>query len=197
MQNPMALMEKFMNKKLVSLLALCLLSTPAFAHPGHAQSGLLAGFAHPFTGIDHLLVMLAVGIWAGRIGGAARWQLPAAFLAAMTAGWGLGISGVALPHIESAIAASLFALGLLVAHRFDWPRALQLGLTALFALLHGFAHGTELSAAPAIALGFLTATAALQLAGLTLVALLPEKNQRLYRAAGALLAVLGGGLLLQ
>lgn len=186
-----------MKRKLLAISALCLLSTSALAHPGHG-SGLVAGFVHPFTGIDHLLVMLAVGLWAGRIGGSARWQLPAAFLTAMTAGWGLGAAGFAVPGIESGIAASLCALGLLLALGLQLPRLLQLGLTAVFAVFHGFAHGAELHAATPLATlaGFLSATALLHAGGLGIAAALPQQNRGLYRAAGAALALVGGGLLL-
>lgn len=187
-----------MNRKWFSLLALCLVSTPVLAHPGHADGGLLAAFLHPFTGVDHLLAMLFVGVWAGQIGGGARWQIPLAFLAAMSAGWAAGAAGLRMPGVESGIAASLLALGLLIALRLNLPRILQLGATALFALFHGVAHGLELPATTPLAttFGFLAATALLHALGLVIAAWLPAHNQRIYQTAGAGLALVGGGLLL-
>jgi urease accessory protein len=185
-----------MHRKIALTLGLCLASSAALAHPGHAGGGLLAGFMHPFTGIDHLLAMFAVGLWAGQTGGAARWQLPAAFLAAMAAGWCAAWMGWRAPGIDSGIAASLLALGVALALRARLPRPLQLAATAAFAVLHGLAHGVELPGAVA-APGFLAATAALLLAGLGAAALLNRGHHGVYRAAGAGLALLGTGLLLQ
>lgn len=180
--------------KFACALALCLLSGAVFAHPGHAENQIAAGLLHPLTGIDHLLAMLAVGLWAGHTGGAARWQLPLAFLGAMGGGWLLGLAGVALPGRESAIAASLLAFGLVLALRADLPRTVQLALTALFALCHGHAHGVELSAGAA--LGFFATTAALHGAGLGIAALLPGNAPIAYRAAGTGFAMVGTALLL-
>jgi len=188
-----------LRKKSVFALALCLASGSVFAHPGHAGGGWLAGLLHPLTGIDHLLAMLAVGLWAGRSGGSARWQLPLAFLTAMNVGWLAGSAGWTLPWMESGIAASVLALGLILVLGAELPRALQLALTAVFALFHGCAHGTELAAvAPlATAAGFLFSTAALHGAGLGIAALLPRDRPALFRLAGAGMAAVGAALLLQ
>ncbi|PZE09341.1 protein hupE, partial [Pseudomonas sp. 57B-090624] len=129
-----------------ALYALALFLTPAlaFAHPGHDSSGLMAGVAHPITGLDHLLAMLAVGLWAAQQQGAARWALPVTFVGTMLLGGLLGFEGLELPFMETGIAASVLALGLLVAVAVRPPMFVAVGLTALFALAHGVAHGLEL-----------------------------------------------------
>ena len=167
----------------------------ALAHPGHDLAGATAGFAHPFLGLDHLLAMVAVGLWAGRIGGAARWQLPAVFLGAMTVGAGLGLTGAHLPGLETGIAASVLALGLLAAASLRLPAALRPVLVAAFALLHGLAHGAELPAgtgAVTYVLAFLTATALLHGIGLLLAVRLSARWQPWL---GAAVALAGAGLL--
>ncbi|CDF86524.1 hypothetical secreted protein [Pseudomonas knackmussii B13] len=100
-----------------SLYALALFLTPAiaFAHPGHGDNGLAAGVLHPLTGLDHLLAMFAVGLWAAQQKGAARLALPCTFVGTMLLGGLLGFDGVQLPFIETGIAASVLALGLCVA----------------------------------------------------------------------------------
>jgi len=188
-------MTKTPAKHRAAALLLAMFCAPALAHPGHAD-GLLGAALHPLSGSDHLLAMVAVGLWAGRSGGSARWQLPLAFLTAMTLGWRAGAAGLVLPGLESGIAASVLALGLLLALRLELPRSLQAALTAVFALLHGNAHGVELAAvAPIGALGFLFSTALLHGVGLGIAALLPRGT--VYRGAGIGIALAGGVLLLQ
>ena len=184
-----------MTKKIFVALIACVPSL-AFAHPGHG-SGFVAAFVHPFTGIDHLLMMLCVGIVAGRIGGNARWQLPLAFLSAMTVGWLIGAAGYTFAGIESGIAAGLIALGVLLSWRIALPTVAQAGIVAMFALLHGMAHGVELagSAPVATSIGFLCAGALLHATGLLIAALIPREKQGVYRVVGIALAVVGGGLL--
>lgn len=133
-----------MNK----ILSACLLlgiSNFAIAHPGHGLENAYAGFMHPLSGWDHLLVMLAVGLWASSIGGSARWQLPLTFMSLMTLGAFLGMSGIMFTGIETAIAASVMAMGLLLVMSLSINHILRIGVIALFALMHGIAHGTELS----------------------------------------------------
>jgi urease accessory protein len=181
------------------LPALALLPLPALAHTGgeHAM-GFFAGFAHPLGGADHLMAMLAVGLWAGLLGGRAVLALPAAFLAAMAAGFGLGAAGVALPMVEAGIAASVIVLGVAVALATRPPLGLSLALAALFGLAHGHAHGTEMLAGAGIAAyaaGFLLATALLHAAGLGLARL--PAPRILARSAGAAVALAGLFLLVQ
>lgn len=186
-----------MLKKIVAGLTLVLLPGLALAHPGHGDGGFATAFAHPFTGIDHLLMMLFIGVWAGRSGGQARWQVPLVFLLAMAAGWALGAQGLAIVGVETGIAASLIALGALLISQTALPRSAQLAITAGFALLHGMAHGVELGALTPLlsAAGFLAACALLQGGGIVLATYLPRDNAAIYRALGASLTLIGGTLL--
>ena len=190
---------KTLRGKTALTVMLSLISGAVLAHPGHGESGLLMGCLHPLSGVDHLLAMLAVGLWAGRTGGAARWQLPLAFLAAMSLGWLAGLSGWVLPWMENGIAASVLALGLILALSVQLPRFAQIGVTALFALFHGCTHGVELpvSAPFATTLGFLLSTATLHAAGLGMARLMPGHRQTVYRAAGIGFALVGTALLMQ
>jgi urease accessory protein len=177
-------------------LGVLVLANPAFAHTGaeHALS-FASGFAHPFTGLDHLLAMLAVGLWAGLVGGRALWAWPAAFVGVMLAGGALGMGGIAVPIVEAGILASVVVLGLLVLAAARLPVTLGAALIAVFAILHGHAHGAELpaaSAAATYALGFALATALLHAIGLGVAWLAAGANGRvLVRGAGALVAAAG------
>ena len=102
-------------KRILGTLALLLTPALAFAHPGHGDNGLIAGISHPIGGLDHLLAMLAVGLWAAQQQGAARWALPCTFVGTLLIGGLLGFEGLNLPALESGIAASVLALGLAVA----------------------------------------------------------------------------------
>jgi urease accessory protein len=183
-----------------SLFALALLLSPAaaFAHSGHEHAGMLAGLTHPVFGLDHLLAMLAVGLWAAQQTGAARWALPLTFVASMLLGGLFGFAGLQLPLLETAIAGSVLAFGLLVAVAVRLPTTLALGLTALFALSHGVAHGLELPALTSpwgYALGFVIATAALHAGGYLMVRMLPQAAAPLLRLAGGASALTGVWLL--
>lgn len=182
-------------RKTLFAIALFLSPALAFAHDGHDHSGLLAGIAHPITGLDHLLAMLAVGLWAAQQSGAMRWALPLTFVGTMLLGGLLGFAGLQIPLMETGIAGSVLAFGLLVAVAARLPLAMALGLTALFALTHGVAHGLELPALASpwgYAAGFVAATAALHGAGYALVRWLPQAAAPLVRVAGA--ASAGAGL---
>lgn len=186
---------------LASVIPLLLSSATALAHPGHeAGAGLASGFAHPLLGADHLLAMLAVGLWAAQLGGRAIVAVPAAFVAAMLAGGALGFTGVALPQVEPLIAASVLALGLLVALRVRLSAAAGMLLVAGFAVAHGAAHAAEMApgqSAPAYALGFGLATLLLHAAGVALVRLRPAMIDPVLRArlSGAPIALAGAWLL--
>jgi urease accessory protein len=156
-------------KRLLSIAMLVLLSTPAMAHPGHEGAGLMAGLIHPLTGADHLLAMLAVGIWAGSLGGRALWAGPATFVIGMLAGFALALAGVILPVVEPGIAVSVLALGLMVAFAVQVRPVYAVPVIALFAIWHGHAHGAELAGgAIAFGSGMLLSTAALHLTGAAL-----------------------------
>jgi urease accessory protein len=164
---------------------------PALAHPGHPEAaGFLAGVLHPLGGMDHLLAMVMVGLWAGLLGGAARLALPGAFLAAMLVGFGLGVAGMALPGVEAGILASAVVLTVLAALAAPLPVTLAAGLVAVAGVLHGTAHGAEMAAdaaAFAYATGFLLATAALHAAGIAVALPLAPVARRLHarRASSA------------
>jgi len=159
-------------KKHSALLTTLLLSfsSIAFAHPGHGLESAYAGFMHPMTGWDHLLVMLAVGVWAAKLGGKARWQLPITFMGMMMFGSVLGIAGMSFSGVETAIAASVMAMGALLIISLPMQLNSQLAITALFAVLHGMAHGLELQTPSQLAafVGMLVATALLHGTGVLL-----------------------------
>jgi urease accessory protein len=163
----------------------------------HAYS-FASGFAHPWTGLDHMLAMVAVGLWAGINGGRALWAWPAAFVGVMLAGGALGMAGVSVPFVEPGILASVIALGLLVLTAARLPVVLGAVLMAAFALLHGHAHGAELpsgAAAATYAAGFAIATAALHVLGLGIAHLCRTDGGKLIvRGAGAAVAVAGVAL---
>lgn len=190
-------MRKLAAKFLTAFLLLTA-SSAALAHPGHNLSGFAAGLLHPFSGVDHLLAMVAVGVWAAQGGGRKVWLLPAAFMTMLAVGAGLAMQWQALPMVEAGIAASVLALGLLVALSTQLPAALSVVVTALFGLLHGYAHGLELpeSAAPvSYALGFLAATAALHLGGLTAGIATRRHHAVFAKAMGVAIAASGAYLL--
>lgn len=177
---------------------LALLATPALAHVGAdgAQHHLAAGFAHPFSGADHTLAMIAVGLVAAFLGGKARAGLPMAFLSAMLAGFMLGATKlVALPAYEAMIVASVIGLGLALVVARSLPLALGVAITALFGLAHGFAHGVEGALTPGYAAGFLAATAILHAIGLGIgYGVSRLEKPILFRIAGGVIAAVGVAL---
>jgi urease accessory protein len=174
-------------------------SASAQAHTGleHAVS-FAAGFAHPWGGLDHVLAMVAVGLWAGLNGGRALWAWPLAFVGVMIIGGVLGMAGVPMPMVEPGILASVIILGLMVLAAVRLPLAAGAALVAAFALLHGHAHGAELPADAATvtyAAGFALATALLHGTGLGIAyAAGGERGAMVVRGAGALVAVAGVAL---
>ncbi len=156
------------------------LAGDASAHAGSGTiGGFAAGFAHPFAGLDHVLAMVAVGLWAARQGGPAVWAVPASFVVVMLVGGGLGLAGVMVPMTEQGITLSLLVLGVLVAAAVRLPLALGMALAGLCALCHGHAHGVEMPvtvSAVGFAAGFATATVALHATGLALAAVLPHPS---------------------
>lgn len=157
--------------RLPLITVLVILSAPALAHTGTGfhLHGFEDGMSHPFAGTDHLLAMIAVGLWAVHRGGHALWALPMAFIAAMAFGGLLGHMGVVLPALETLIAASVLALGAVLALGLSIPVVLGASLCAAFALVHGMAHGSEMpndAAGLAYGLGFVIATAMLHGIGL-------------------------------
>jgi urease accessory protein len=154
-------------KKTIALLLLAA-SPAALAHPGDIAGGALHGFAHPFLGLDHLLAMLMVGLWAARLPGGTRWLLPGVFVCFMATGAALG--EVALPFVEPMIALSVAVFGLAGAMARRLALWIGSALVGLFALYHGHAHFTEMpdTSAAGFLAGMLLATALLHLAGVSI-----------------------------
>ena len=180
-----------MNRRILIAAAVLMASAaPAFAHLNPDEHGsFAAGFSHPLFGLDHILAMVAVGLWAAQIGGRALWLVPSAFVALMAAGFSLATAGIHFPFVEPAIHASVVALGLLVAMAVRLDAAASAAVVGLFALFHGHAHGGELGSAGALpfAIGFMLATAALHAAGIGLGVALGRLS-----GGGTLARILGG-----
>jgi urease accessory protein len=156
----------------ISFLAgmLALAAMPALAHVQEGQAaGFLTGLAHPVSGLDHVLAMIAVGLWGAQLGAPALWLLPVTFPLVMAFGGFLGLLGIPLPGVEAGIALSALALGLAVATSWRPPLAVAALLVAAFAVFHGHAHGTELPEGQSgltYSIGFVVATGLLHLAGI-------------------------------
>jgi urease accessory protein len=168
-------------------------ASAALAHDGHGGGGLAAGLAHPFSGADHVLAMIAVGLFAAMRGGRAPWAWPLAFVGAAGLGFLAGRFGLALPLTEPMVLASVLVLGLIVAAAAPVDLAAGIALVAMFGGFHGLAHAPEAGSQSiaAFAAGFLAASAALHLAGLGLYRIAGMAGARLAGAATAL-----GGLAL-
>ena len=160
------------QKNLLSLLVLLLSLSPSFvqAHTGgNVMSGWYNGFNHPLHGWDHLLTMLAVGVWAAQLGGRAIWQLPLAFVGVMSLGGVFGMTGVSMPGVEMMILLSVIVFGFLVVRRIRFQATVSVLIVVFFAFFHGFAHGQEMPASASLlsfALGFMLATLLLHGAGI-------------------------------
>lgn len=183
----------------ISALIFAAAAAPALAHLDPAEHGsFMAGVSHPLFGADHILAMVAVGLWASQIGGRAILAVPAAFVATMGVGFLLAVAGIDLPFVEPAILASVIGLGLLVAMAVRIPVAASAAIVAVFALFHGHAHGGELGAAGALTfgLGFLVSTALLHAAGVGLGITLGRLGPVMTRVLGAATALGGAALML-
>lgn len=180
-----------------------LLPSVASAHTGvGGTAGFSHGFLHPFTGLDHVLAMVMVGIFAWQLGGRALWLVPTAFVALMAVGGALGVAGIGMPFVETGIALSVVVLGAVVALRLRAPVAVAMAVVGLFAIFHGHAHGSEMpesAAGIAYGLGFMLATAMLHAAGVGLGFLIgwasEGKGAIVARSAGAAAALAGVAIL--
>ncbi|MBX4893038.1 HupE/UreJ family protein [Rhizobium bangladeshense] len=187
------------------LLALASLALPAVAsaHPAVGDAaGFSHGFAHPMSGLDHVLAMVMVGVVAFQLGGRAIALLPVTFVLMMASGGALGVAGVALPYVETGIALSVVVLGIMVAINVRAPLAAALAMAGLFAVFHGHAHGAEMpedAAGAAYAAGFMIATGLLHGAGLALGYVIGRAGERqavfVTRAAGGVASLSGLGIL--
>ena len=180
---------------LILLIFLC--TQVAFAHPQMGEAvGFLSGFRHPISGLDHVLAMVAVGLWGAQLGAPAIWVLPVAFPMVMAMGGMLGLIGVPLPGIEYGIALSAILLGAAVMFEIRPPLWVAGTLVGIFAICHGHAHGTELppgESALLYSLGFVVATGCLHGVGIAIGAIHRWRwGQRVLRAAGA--GVVTGGV---
>src|SRR5262245_30197033 len=181
---------------LLATLLLLMLTHTASAHTETGGiGGFLSGFKHPLTGLDHIVAMVAVGLWGAYLGAPAMWLLPVVFPVVMALGGALGVLGMPMPGVEKGIALSGVMLGLAVAFAARpklWIAAVMVGF---FAIFHGHAHGTELpeaSNAITYAIGFVIATGLLHLSGIAFGLLTRWPWGRIaVRAAGAVIAVIG------
>jgi urease accessory protein len=188
-----------MKRTAVTAFAIFFVFAPAaaLAHPGHdGAGGLVHGFLHPVTGIDHVLAMIAVGVLAAQYGGRALWLVPMSFLVAMAAAGATGMAGVPVQIVEAGIGLSVVVLGLVIAFQIKPPTLVAMLVVGFFALFHGYAHGTEMPngvAGLSFAAGFLVATALLLGAGVGLGLLLQRRtlSRRLIQAGGGAMALVG------
>lgn len=185
-----------LHHRLPALLMLALITLPAWAHEQAGQAaGFVTGLLHPGSGLDHVLAMVAVGLWGAQLGAPAIWLLPVTFPLVMACGGFLGLLGVPLPGVEVGIAASAVLLGAMVATESRPPLALAAALVAFFAVFHGHAHGTELPAGQSgllYSFGFVVATGCLHAVGIALGLLHRWRSGRVaLRGAGAAVGLAG------
>lgn len=190
---------------LSSLLALGLIALPsvALAHTGHGDTaGFIHGFEHPIGGLDHVLAMVAVGVFAFVLGGRALWLVPLSFVGMMAVGFMLGVGQIDVPFVELGIALSSVVIGGLAALGRPMPVVLAMAVTGVFAVFHGHAHGTEMptdSSGLMYALGFIAATALLHAAGIVaalgVAKLVGKFGKPVAQVAGAVFALGGVGVL--
>ena len=195
-------MRHSIDKILINILLLTSSGT-ALAHPGHDVSSFATGLMHPFSGLDHLLAMVAIGLWAAQGNTKKRserkiWLLPATFMTMLVIGSVTALQWQSLPLIEAGLATSVLALGLLIALSLQFPAALSITVTGLFGLLHGYAHGLDvpLSASPtACVLGLLAGTVALHGSGITAGIVTRKRYTLLAKAVGVAIAASGAWML--
>lgn len=189
--------------RLVLALFVSLAPTVASAHVGVGDTqGFSHGFLHPLSGIDHILVMVAVGVLAAQLGGRALWALPLAFIGMMIVGGAGGMSGVEVPFVEIGIGVSVVVLGLFVAFGLDVPVAAAMALVGLFAIFHGHAHGAEMpetASGVGYGMGFVVATALLHGTGIGLGLLIGRAGatygRRIAQVAGGAMTLAGAAIL--
>jgi len=175
--------------------AVLLLAAPALAHTGSSTGGFIGGFAHPLFGPDHVGAMVAVGLWGAFLGAPAIWLLPIVFPLVMAFGGVIGILGIPLPGVETAIALSAVVLGAMVALAARPPLWVAAVLVGSFAIFHGHAHRAELPPGAdivAYSVGFVVATGLLHLTGIAVGLLARWRAGRIaVRTAGGAIALAG------
>lgn len=180
-----------------------LVPSVASAHTGVGDTaGFAHGFMHPVTGIDHVLAMVMVGVFAWQLGGRALWLVPSTFVLVMAIGGALGVAGIGVPFVEAGIALSVIVLGAIVAFGIKAPVVVAMAVVGLFAVFHGHAHGAEMpesAAGLAYGLGFMLGTALLHAAGIGLGFLIGRAAERtgpiMVRTTGAVAALAGVAIL--
>lgn len=185
---------------LLAALPLALIGTQVAAHTGEwINTGFASGFWHPILGWDHVVAMVAVGLWGAFLGAPAIWLLPVVFPLVMAFGGALGVIGVPMPAVETGIALSGMVLGLLIAFAVRAPLWVAAVIVGVFAIFHGHAHGTELPeafSAYGYAVGFVVGTGLLHLCGIALGLLTATTSGRIVvRGAGGLIALVGAAFL--
>ena len=181
----------------MSLIAglMVLAASPLAAHEGGTAAGLLSGLYHPISGLDHVLAMVAVGIWGAQLGPPAIWALPVTFPVVMAFGGMLGLLGLRMPGVEVGIGLSALLLGLVVTLERRPRLVVAAVLVGFFAIFHGHAHGAELpegQSGLAYSIGFVASTGTLHGLGITLgLAQRWERGRLALRAAGAGIALAG------
>ncbi|ALI54582.1 HupE/UreJ family protein [Celeribacter marinus] len=183
----------------LSLLALVLTTSPALAHlPAGEHGSFLAGASHPLFGLDHVIAMLAVGVWALQIGGRGIWAVPAGFVGAMALGYIAAGFGAPLPLVEPMILASSIVFGIVVLLALRPTAWIGIAVAAFFGLFHGHAHGAELGDAQALTfgIGFIVVTAALHALGIVMAQFMARAHPLAPRFLGAASAALGLSLVL-
>jgi urease accessory protein len=190
-----ARMKMMWRSFLISAAFLLFTCAGAQAHliPGDVR-GFGSGLAHPLHGLDHLLAMIAVGLWAAQLGGRARWLVPASFVGVMVVGAVLAMSGLRIPFAEEGILLSVLVLGILIVVAARFPLAASMMIVGAFALFHGHLHGTEMpvnAVGYAYGAGFALATAMLHGCGIGLARVSQSVKLPVVRWAGAAIAVTG------
>ena len=193
-----------MNKmtKLLLAVGLMMTATLAMAHPGHGEhvsNGFLSGLLHPMMGLDHLLAMGAIGFWSIRQNTTMKRGTPLFAVGGMIAGAGLAWAGISLAGVgvETGIAMSVLLVGVLIATLAKLPTAIGGTLVALFMVAHGYAHGTEMTLGSSLLLymaGFVVATLAITFVGRGLGTMMLKADNRITRALGGVVAIIGGVL---
>jgi urease accessory protein len=186
----------------IAALAAFLVTTPtlAVAHPGGQIHDLWHGFAHPLTGLDHVIAMLAIGVFAAQLGGRARWLVPATFIAVMALASVAGMLGLTIPYVETGIALSVLVLGAAIAFSVNVSLPLAMLIAGFFAIFHGYAHGVEMPAAMSgvlFGLGLIVATALLNAVGVVFGILIGRAagGRQIAQLAGGAAVVVGALLL--
>jgi urease accessory protein len=179
----------------LGLFAVLAVPSPLAAHEGGTAAGFISGILHPISGLDHVLAMIAVGIWGAQLGPPAIWLLPITFPLVMAFGGMLGLMGVILPGVEVGIGLSALALGVMVALERRPPLAAAAALVAFFAIFHGYAHGAELPEGESgllYSIGFVLSTGTLHGCGIA-IGVIHKWNwgRRALRVAGAGIALAG------